>query len=301
MASNLTLKQLRAFAAVAEENSFTNAAARLSLSQSAVSLLIRELEMELGLKLLERTTRHVRLAPAGIDFYPHAERVLRDVDIAATSAMHLRERKRGMVRVAATGLYAATLVPQALFEFQRKYPGIEVRIVDQLNEQVLAGVLSETIDIGVAPQQRPPSAEIEQTALLLDRLYLICPIDHELASRSSVTWKEALKHPFVTASYDFTVRLQTDLKSFSSDLVVNSLQQVSFFSTVLGMTKAGLGITALPAHTLPVTKAYGLIGIPLRDPVIKRQVSLFTKKDRTLSPAADALMTFFKAFVAKSR
>jgi len=124
LTTNLTLKQLRAFAAVAEENSFTNAAARLNLSQSAVSLLIRELEVELGLRLLERTTRQVRLAPAGIDFYPHAERVLRDVDTAAASAMHLRDRKRGTVRIAATGLYAATLVPQALFEYQRQYPAL---------------------------------------------------------------------------------------------------------------------------------------------------------------------------------
>jgi len=165
---------------------------------------------------------------------------------------------------------------------------------------VLAGVLSETIDIGVAPQQRPPSAEIKQTALLLDRLYLICPLDHELSKRRSVTWKEALKFPFVTASHDFTVRLQMDLNHYSNDLVVNSLQQVSFFSTVLGMIKAGLGITALPAHTLPFTKAYGLIGIPLRDPVIKRQVSLFTKKDRTLSPAAEAMMIFLQSYVTRS-
>jgi DNA-binding transcriptional LysR family regulator len=299
LVNNLTLKQLRAFAAVAEENSFTVAAVRLHLSQSAVSLLIRELEEELGLKLLERTTRQVKLAPAGIDFYPHAERVLRDVDTATASAEHLRERKRGKVRIAATGLYAATLVPQALVVFQHEYPGIEVRIIDQLNEQVLASVLSETVDIGVAPQQRPPSAEIEQTALLLDRLYLICPMNHELSSRTSVTWKEALRFPFVTASHDYTVRLQMDLNSHSPDLVVNSLQQVSYFSTVLGMIKAGLGITALPAHTLPFTKAYGLTGIPLREPVVKRQVSLFTKKGQTLSPAAEAMVSFLHGFVKR--
>ena len=76
MATNLTVKQLRAFVAVADAASFTDAAAQVHLTQSAMSLLVRELEKEIGFRVLERTTRRVRLSPAGTDFYPLALKVL---------------------------------------------------------------------------------------------------------------------------------------------------------------------------------------------------------------------------------
>ncbi|HLS85198.1 MAG TPA: LysR substrate-binding domain-containing protein [Burkholderiales bacterium] len=296
---NLTLKQLRAFVSVADSGSFTDAAAQLHLTQSAVSVLVRELEGELGFRLFERSTRRVRLSAAGADFYPLALKVIQDVDSAALSALQLQERKRGNIRVAATPLYAATVVPEAMATFRARYPGIVVRLLDMMNEQVLANVLSGAVDFGVAPQQRPPSGEIVQTPLFLDRLHLICPADHELARLRSVAWKAALRHPFVNPSHDYTVRLQMDLNAWSTDLVLAPVQEVSYFSTVLGLIKAGLGVTALPEHTVPFTRPYGLTAVPLREPVIKRQVSLFTKRGHSLSPAAETLFNFLQEFVAR--
>lgn len=299
MTTNLSLKQLRAFVAVADMGGFTQAAVELHLTQSSVSLLVRELEGELGFRLLERSTRRVRLSAAGTDFYPLARKVLEDVEIAAISAKQLQERKRGSVRVAATALYAATLVPDAMVAFQRQYPGIQVRLADMLNEQVLANVLSGSVDFGVAPQQRSPSSELVQTPLLLDRLHLICPTDHLLAYKKSVTWETALAFPFVNPTHDYTVRLQSDLNAWSDKLVINPVQEVSFFSTVLGLIKAGLGLTALPAHTIPLTRAYELAAVPLRDPVIERQVSIFTKRGQSLSPAAETLSGFLRDWVTR--
>ena len=295
--SNVTLKQLRGFVAVADCRSFTAAAAQLSLTQSAISLLVRELERELGLVLLERTTRRVRLSPGGLDFYPQARRILADVEAATISAMQLRERTRGIVRVAATGLYAATVLPGAMAGFGRDYPGVTVRLHDMLNEDVLASVLAGTVDIGVAPQQRAPNGEIRQLPLLLDRLHLICPRDHPLAGKASVSWKDALRFPFVNPSRDYTTRLQMDLNAFSADLVMNPIQECSFFSTVLGLIEAGLGVTALPANTIAIAEPWGLAAVPLREPVIKRQVSIFTQRGQTLSPAAESLVASLRKFV----
>lgn len=295
--SNVTLKQLRGFVAVADCHSFTEAASQLSLTQSAVSLLVRELEKELGLVLLERTTRRVRLSPGGLDLYPQARRILADVDAATISAMQLLERKRGVVRVAATGLYSATVLPGAMAAFGRDYPGVTVRLHDMLNEDVLASVLAGTVDIGVAPQQRSPNNEIRQQPLLLDRLHLICPREHPLAAKTTVAWKDALRFPFVNPSHDYTTRLQMDLSAFSPGLVMNPIQECSFFSTVLGLIKAGLGVTALPANTIALAEPWGLAAVPLREPVIKRQVSVFTQRGQTLSPAAESLVASLRTFI----
>src|SRR5437762_11728002 len=101
MNPNLTLRQLRAFTAVAEFGSFTAAGASLSLTQSALSVLVRELEHALGTRLFDRHTRRVVLTEAGSELLPHATRALAEVTAAIASVGELRDCKRGRVRVAA--------------------------------------------------------------------------------------------------------------------------------------------------------------------------------------------------------
>src|SRR5260221_10960032 len=104
---NVTLRQLRAFIAVADAGSFTDASRRLHLSQSALSLLVKEIETQLGVQLLDRGTRQTRLSAAGADFYPLAAKALDDLDRAVRSPVALREKRRGIVRVACTPLHAS--------------------------------------------------------------------------------------------------------------------------------------------------------------------------------------------------
>ena len=85
MNGNLSLRQLRAFEAVATEGSFTKAAQRLFLTQSALSVLVRDMERELGLSLFDRHTRRVELSEAGRDFYPHVRRMLNELAVAVGS------------------------------------------------------------------------------------------------------------------------------------------------------------------------------------------------------------------------
>src|SRR5690348_14881347 len=111
---NITIKQLRAFAAVADAGSFTDAATRLYLTQSGLSLLVKELEGELGVRLFDRSTRRISLTVAGADFYPLALRVLQDLDSAVNSALQLQDVQRGAIRIACTPLYSSGLMPAAM-------------------------------------------------------------------------------------------------------------------------------------------------------------------------------------------
>src|SRR5690349_14399825 len=156
---NVTVRQLRAFIAVADAGSFTDGAKRLHLTQSALSLLVKELEEELGVRLLDRSTRRTKLSAAGSDFYPLAAKVLEDLESAVASTRELRDKQRGNVRVACTLLYAAALMPPILASYRSEYPGVRVRMLDSLNEGVLARVASGEADFGVAPQ-RPTSPDL---------------------------------------------------------------------------------------------------------------------------------------------
>ncbi|OVZ61288.1 hypothetical protein CDO44_06530 [Pigmentiphaga sp. NML080357] len=294
---NLTIKQLRAFVNVVNAGSFTEAAKRLYVTQSALSLLLRELESELGVRLLDRTSRRTELSTAGAEFYPLAVKVLEDLDHAVHSTLQLHERLRGSVRVACTLLYGQALMPKILARFGERFPGIAVRMLDLPNEQVLARVAAGEADLGVAPQRATP-AGLAQERLFQDRIQLICPQDHPLVRRKKVTWAEALEYPFITLPLDFTARLQADLTAWSEALKLEPAHSVAYLTTALGMVQWGHGLTALPAYSTPLLRSFGLAGIAVRDPVIYRQVSVFTRRGSSLSPAAISFLEFLHEFMA---
>ena len=137
MSRNLTLRQLRAFAAVAEQGSFTAAAARLHLTQSALSVLVRELERELGARLFDRHTRRVLLTEAGRELLPYATRVLADLEQAASSVAGLSDKSRGWLRLAMPQLMASTLGARAIAAFHRQHPGIAIELHDTPPDQLV--------------------------------------------------------------------------------------------------------------------------------------------------------------------
>src|SRR5512132_793945 len=114
---NVTLRQLRAFVNVAQFGVFTAAAERLHVTQSALSVMIRGLETELGLRLFDRTTRMVELTDAGREFYPIAEKTLEDLSSAVAHSRELADIKRGRVTIAATTLISSILLPRAVARF----------------------------------------------------------------------------------------------------------------------------------------------------------------------------------------
>src|SRR5690606_24676409 len=133
----LTLRQLRAFVAVAEAGSFTAAARTLHLTQSALSVLVRELEREMGVQLLDRHTRQVLLTEAGREFLPSAQRLLAELAGAVAGVTDLRDKKKGVLRLAAPQLMACAFMPPVIAAYRARYPDVEVRLADTLPERLL--------------------------------------------------------------------------------------------------------------------------------------------------------------------
>src|SRR5690606_21657023 len=127
---NITLRQLRAFVAVARTESFTLAAESLFITQSALSGLIKELESALGLRVVDRSTRRTRLSDVGRDLYPLVEKILNDLDRVMDEVAQLQALKTGVVRVAAPQLMASTLLPEIVAAYAQQRPAISVEIVD---------------------------------------------------------------------------------------------------------------------------------------------------------------------------
>lgn len=289
---NITLRQLRAFVLVAEHNSFTKAAELLTLTQSALSGLIKELEQSLDIKLFDRTTRKMHLSDAGIRLLPQARRILNEVSVLGEKVDALKSLQQGHIRLAVSQQLAASAMPQFIAKFCEKFPDIQVTLVDCSVDDVVAQVENLGIDLGIAPERRH-SDDVQAYTLFESPFYLVLPPYHPLAKQKQIQWEDLLTEKLITLNGPFIKALQTELPAEISGRIFNSDYEVNFLSTALGMTKQGLGVTLCLLYTAEWVHQNGLIMRPLHNPVVERKFLLYTHKDRSLSPAALA----FKEFV----
>lgn len=284
---NITLRQVSAFAAVAELGSFTAAATRLHLTQSALSVLVRELERQLGTRLFDRHTRRVLLTETGAALLPRAERLLVDVEQATADVAAVRDKRRGRLRLAMPQLIASTLGAQAIAAFHRRHPDIDIELHDTPTDQLVARVLSGDAELAIGVEV-PSGDDIERRVLLRDRHWLVCPPSHRLAQLKRVRWQDLQGEPFIAPTRDFMRWLEPVLPS--PELRPAVAHTVAYVSTALGLVAAGLGVTMVPTYGQPLARAWGLMLKPLVAPVFERDVQIYSSRGRSLSPAAEAFV-----------
>jgi len=241
---NVTFRQLQAFAAVAATGGFTSAAQRVT--QSAVSVLIRELEAELGVRLFDRTTRKVEITDAGLDFRASAEQMIADMEHAIRQTRDLVDRKRGQITLAAPPLLATALLPRAISDFRRDFPGVRIVLVDVPTDQIVSRVKSGEADFGIGTFA-PSEDGLTRASVAKDSLMLFCDRRHPLASRRTPTWSELKGLPLVTLTRASGVRALIEYGYAKAGLPSNPTFEVFLITTALALVDAGLGISVLPA------------------------------------------------------
>jgi DNA-binding transcriptional LysR family regulator len=283
--TRLTLKQLRAFAAVYRLGRLSTAAEELGVTQSAVSVLIRQIEETLKTPLFDRTTRSLVPTQAAEDAFGVAERILQDVKALGSNFRDLTEGGRGRVRIAATPATAAALLPATVRRFARRYANIGLVIDDCAPNQFLSHIQSERADFGIGTPP-PEGSDFEARILLEDEMQLVCAEDHRLASRPFVRWTDLGGEPLIVFRPGYGVRqlIETTLHKVGVEPVV--AHEVGFLSTAAWMTASGLGVTILPRALAGLEERHGLALRPLVEPTVMRTIALVTKKGRSQSPSA---------------
>ncbi|MCB1900601.1 LysR family transcriptional regulator [Cognatazoarcus halotolerans] len=295
---NITLKQLRAFIAVSRTGSFTLAAESLFITQSALSGLIKELEQALGLRLFDRSTRRIQLSEVGRNIYPLIDKILDDLDGVLDEVSKLKALRKGLVRIAAPQLMASTLLPEVIAAYGVAHPEIEIRLVDCAVESVVSRVFSGEVDFGVGPE-RDSNSEITATTLFELPFVAVFPPGHALAGQHEVSWADLAEHPLITLQGQFTERLAVDLGSAPRSRALEPHTSVAFMSTALSMVNAGLGVTICITYAASLVRLYRLEMRPLVDPQVTRRFYVFTRNNRSLSPAAQSFRDFLFRYVAE--
>lgn len=284
--ANLSTRQLRAFVALAEQRSFTRAAAVSHLSQPAFSALIRTLEDELHTRLFDRDTRSVQLTAEGRLFETSARQLLGDIDAAVQDLGDHVERRKGRVHVAALPSLAAGWLPAIFAEFGKTWPDIELKLSDLLSDPCIDLVRSNKADFALAATGTS-QAGLDVQLLCSDKFFLVCRKDHPLASEKVLTLKKLVPYPFIHMSRNSSVRQALD--AALHPLQTQTLLEVEQLATVTGMVEAGLGISVVPALTLFHFERKSLVTRPLAIANLTRRLYVVRRQQGSLSVAAQAL------------
>lgn len=279
-----SVRQLRAFVAVYHAGQVSAAAEQLSLSQPAVTVLLRELEARLGVRLFDRSTRSLRRTDAAAEAIAYAERVLAELEGLGASMAELAGARRGRVRIAATSTVAQTLLPPAVRRFLDLHPEVQVVINDCAPHEFVETILSERADLGIGTLEGPVVGLVEQV-FLRDSLAAVAT---GFEGGKPITWKQLEKLPLITVKPGYGVRQRIERAAEAAGATLNIVHEVSLLTTAVAMAGSGLGVAVVPASILIPAQFPHLAARKLTRPAAERNTAVVFKQDRSLSPAAMA-------------
>ncbi|APA85139.1 LysR family transcriptional regulator [Paraburkholderia sprentiae WSM5005] len=284
---NVTLRQLRVFIEVARLQSFSRAGDEIGLTQSAVSRCVRELESEIGMKLIDRTTREVQLTDVGGNLVSSVSRLLSDLDDALREIREIGEQRRGRVVVAASPTVACRLMPRVVASCVEQFPYVTLGLRDDVQSDVVRKVKSGEVDFGVIIGPFSDDDLLSET-LMTDSFCIVSRDDHRLAAHKQVTWKDLDGEQLVMLDYASGSRPLIDAVMQAQGVNATVVQELGHSATVFGLVEAGVGISVLPWLALPLPAGASLVARALV-PRAERRVELVRRRDRSLSPAAEAV------------
>ncbi|MFM0208766.1 LysR substrate-binding domain-containing protein [Paraburkholderia sediminicola] len=295
---NVTLRQLRVFIEVARLQSFSRAGDEIGLTQSAVSRCVRELEGEIGLKLIDRTTREVQLTDVGGNLVSSVSRLLTDLDDALREIREIGEQRRGRVVVAASPTVACRLMPRVVASCGRQFPYVTLGLRDDVQSDVVRKVKSGEVDFGVIIG--PFSADdLLSESLMTDSFCVVSRDDHPLAAQRQVAWTDLEGQQLVMLDYASGSRPIIDAVMQEYGVNATVVQELGHSATVFGLVEAGVGVSVLPWLALPLPAGASLVARPLV-PRAERTVELVRRRDRSLSPAAEAVWSLIRQLPARA-
>lgn len=291
--SNITLRQLRAFAAAAQLHSMARAAQQLHITSSALSMLISSLEGELGVRLFERTTRALALTDAGRELLPTVQGVFEGLDVALERLRQSASRKAGRLSLATSPLLAATLVPVLLARLRERFADVRLDLLDLPVNEIAQAVRSGHADVGIctADMDHP---DLRSTTLYQDRLVLCCRADHPLALRREVRWDELAGEPMAVLRRGAGLRTLVEQGFAQAGIALRAAHEVTQVQSAIGLVEAGLALSALPSYALASARSTQVLGVALTAPVIQRDIVALTLPARPLSACGEAFLALFR-------
>lgn len=287
------LDQLRAFVAVADLRSFRQAADELNLSPPALSRRVERLEELVGARLLERTSRAVRLSVVGEPFLERVRAVLEDLDDAVLGVHELSSGHTGRITVAAVPSAASSFVPRALAQLAGRYPGIRFRLLDGSLQATALAVLGGQADVGIGFNDSPV-AGLKAELLGEDPYVLALPAGHRWAGRRSLRPQDLNDEPLLSLASGSGNRALLEQQLARLGVTPRFVHEAAHIWALMGMVEAGLGCALVPQMVAKPARA-GVTVVALQGRSLHRKIVLLTPVERRLTPLAQRLLPELRA------
>lgn len=288
---NVTLRQMRVFAAVARHLSFTRAARELHLTQPAISQQMRLLEQEVGMPLIEQIGRKIRLAPAGIELLRYANQVTELLREAGESLAAMRGLKRGLLKLGAVST-AKYFAPALLSAFTPEYPEVNIKFTVGNRDEIVRLLGANELDLVI--MGRPP-AELATAAVPFaphPSVFIAAP-QHPLANRRQIPLASLARESLLVREEGSGTRASMERLFAEHHVTFRALMEVSSNETIKQAVMAGMGLSFISAHTLGLEVGAGRLaildvaGLPL-----VRDWYVIQLREKRLPPIAAAFRAF---------
>lgn len=281
----MTLLQLQYFKTLARVLHYTQAAAELHIAQPSLSYSIKELEKELGVKLFEKDSRHIKLTVYGEQFLPYAERALDMIDEGVGVLKQMAGSAQQIVRLGYFHSISASLIPAVMMGIygQEKNQSIRFQFTEAPSFDLFQQLKKGELDLTFCLHQDP---DIESVTIMRQPLYLAVPEHHPLAKRESVCFEDFAREPIVMLDKPSSLRQKMDETYYQHGFTPNVVFEVRECNAALQYVALRFGVSVLP-H-VPAMENEKVVTIPISDETsaFVRTVYLSWMKSRPLSPAA---------------
>jgi len=284
---NVTLRQMRVFAAVARHLSFTRAAQEMHLTQSAVSQQVSLLEDEVGMPLFEQIGRKIRLAPAGTELLRYATQVTELLREAGETLAAMRGLKRGVLKLGAVST-AKYFAPTLLSAFAPAYPEVTIKFTVANREEIVKLLGANELDLVI--MGRPPR-ELDTTAEPFARhpLVIIAAPDHPLTRRRHIPLKSLTRESFIIREQGSGTRASMEHVFRERGVPFRATMEVSSNETIKQAVMAGMGLSFISSHTIGLEAGAGKLAIlDVAGLPVVRDWYVIHLREKILSPIAAA-------------
>ena len=290
----MDFKQIEAFVNVVRYKSFSKAADATFFTQPTISTHIRNLEKELGVKLLDRKSRAVEMTPQGAKFYKYAVEMINARAQAFDALDNSSDRVEGILEIQSSSIPAVTFLPDLLAGFRMEHSGIQYYVSSSDTQTVIDNITERRGEIGFIGDE-PAGGGIESVKVFTDKVVMIAPASSDIPDR--ITMSEAVTYPFIWRETGSATR-----KSFEDVAVAMGYDKEVFdvaalfddMDSVIRAVEAGLGVAIISEKVASTIGSRTRI-IQIEDFDEERSFYMITLRSSSLSPAAEAFMEYVRS------
>jgi DNA-binding transcriptional LysR family regulator len=291
-----TSRQLRAFHLVADRRNFTRAAEALFLTPSGLSVLVRELERQIGFRLFDRTTRQVVLTTQGSELLEITRAALNMLDEGMSRIEQAAKRKNRRITIGTTPWIAAHVLPLAIREFRDKHPGLEIHLFDGNLSALAKRVEANKLDFALGIFDR--ILGMRRVPFFRFSLMLARPENGRSVRSQTSSWADLGGESLISLTRDYPYEQLIGKQLEKMGVICKRGQTVNGLDTQLGLVEAGLGVAVIPSFGMMASRNRK-VRVTKLEPEVTLEFYEISNRGRKLPPEASEFAAFLKTFLAR--